>query len=488
VQFNSIEFLIFFAVTYLLYRVLPFRWQNGMLLVASYIFYGWLDVRLVGLIVVATAISYYCGLGIDAGEDASSKPSYARYLFLKPDRRRALFLWLGIGGNLAILGFFKYFNFFVDSVAALTRSLGIRFEVLHLNILLIAGVSFYTFKAISYLADVYQRKIAATPNIVNFALYLAFFPSLLAGPIDRAGKLIPQLDKPRTINFDQSAEGTFLILLGLFKKVAIADGLAPTVNGVYGAAGAPTWIDVFLATVLYTIQIYCDFSGYSDIAIGLAKLLGIDLMQNFNLPYFSKNPSEFWRRWHISLSTWLRDYLYIPLGGNRRGNLATYRNLMVTMVLGGLWHGPDWNFVLWGFYQGATLCVYRALGIRETRAEPAQVGNLFLAVGAGIVFFFITCYGWLLFRSTSLEQVLNFTHILFTDFGNFKLTMPKLELSASWGMPLLIVYEILAYVSSRPGFKYRFPMPLCAAFYAMLIFVLLMGLSNEPAQYIYTQF
>jgi D-alanyl-lipoteichoic acid acyltransferase DltB (MBOAT superfamily) len=544
VTFNSVEFVVFFVVTYFLYRILPLRGQNLILLIASYVFYASWDVRFIFLIVLSTVVDFYCGSMIETGQLKRSKRRFAslflvfaafffltvqwdavksgsvqwaqllpaslsawlvllgtlalvavanllypRFASLPEKQRRKLFLWISVCTNLALLGFFKYFNFFISSAEGLIRSLGIPAEFLHLNIVLPVGISFYTFKTISYTVDVYRGKIQAAQRFVDFALFLAYFPPLLAGPIDRASSLLPQLSNPRQITFKQSAEGVFLILFGLFKKVAISDGVASSVNAIYGTSGTVSWIDVVLATFLYTVQIYCDFSGYSDMARGVSKLFGIELMVNFNLPYFSKDPSEFWRRWHISLSTWLRDYLYIPLGGNRKSERRTYLNLMTTMVLGGLWHGAAWNFVLWGFYQGALLCVYRAFTPKATKQAPSKNSlSAPRALVATLLFFMLTCYGWLLFRATSLEQIITFTKILFVDFGNLTLTLPKPPLPALLGIPLLIGYEIFEYQANNPDFYGRFPTPARGALYAALIIILLMGESNAPAQFIYSQF
>ncbi|WP_202951048.1 MBOAT family O-acyltransferase [Fortiea contorta] len=466
-----------------------------MLLIASYIFYAWLDVRLVFLIIFSTVIVFYCGGIIGTGRlngssrNLITKSLYPQLAKLTEAQTRLLFLRVGICATLFILGFFKYFNFFSDSAEAVISTIGLKVNLFHLNIVLIAGVSFYIFKAISYLVDIYKNKVEATNNFINFALFLAFFPPLLAGPIDRASQLLPQLENPRKLSFEQSVQGIFLILFGLFKKVAIADGISPSVDAVYQATNGVSWLSVVVGTLYYTIQIYCDFSGYSDMAIGVSKLFGIELMVNFNLPYFSKDPSEFWNRWHISLSSWLRDYLYIPLGGSRRGNLATYRNLMITMILGGLWHGAAWNFVIWGFYQGAVLCIYRFFG---TKKNQETANNKFLVfiqgLAATLIFFVLTCYGWLLFRATSLEQIITFTKILFLDVGNLALNVPKPPLSALMGIPVLIGYEILGYIFGKPDFRYRFPIPARAAFYAIVIFILLMGQSNAPTQFIYSTF
>lgn len=548
--FNSVEFLVFFVITYLLYRVIPFQGQNLLLLIASYIFYGWWDVHFLFLIVISTATDFYCGAMIDTGQLARPKRRFASLLVvlaafffdtlrwnavqvrtepialsvqwvqllpaswsgwlvllgalavvalanllyspstsLEEKQRRNLFLWLSVCTNLALLGFFKYCNFFISSAEGLIRALGIHTQFLDLNLILPVGISFYTFKAISYACDIYRGKLKASDRFLDFALFWAYFPPLFAGPIDRAAELLPQLSSPRQLSFKQSTQGLFLILFGLFKKVAIADGVASSVDAIYGSSGTASWIDVVLATFLYAVQIYCDFCGYSDIARGVSKLFGIELMVNFNLPYFSKGPSEFWRRWHISLSTWLRDYLYISLGGSRQGTRRTYQNLMATMVLGGLWHGAAWNFVLWGFYQGALLCGYRAFNLEATQQPPGKNGLRFLGgLAATLCFFTVTCYGWLLFRATSLSQIITFTKILVGDFGNLALTIPNPPLPALLGIPLLICYEFLEYRAKDLYFYRFYPIPAAAALYAALIIILLMGESNAPVQFIYSQF
>jgi alginate O-acetyltransferase complex protein AlgI len=554
--FNSIEFLVFLVIVYTLYRILPFRGQNVMLLVASYIFYGWWDKQFLFLILLITSLDFCSALIIGRGELTATQrqlPSlvlivsaffcvtvqweaiqfslnpwaigvewsrllpqgwtgwlvflgsigavaianlfYPRLIALPERRRQNICLGLSITIDLLILAFFKYFNFFVGSAADLLHSLGLPADFMTLNILLPVGISFYTFQTMSYTIDVYRKELEPAKRFSDFALSVCFFPHLVAGPIVRATDLMPQFILPRTITFDQTIRGLYLILFGLFKKVAIADGLAGSVNAVYNSTGTVSWLDVVAATLLFTFQIYCDFSGYTDIARGVAKLFGVELVVNFNLPYFSKTPSEFWQRWHISLSTWLRDYLYISLGGNRKGKLNIYRNLMATMVLGGLWHGAAWNYVLWGFYQGALLCIYRALGIRDPKksAQPTHQSALNLkkflsSAAATLVFFGLTCYGWLLFRANSLEQIVSFTQILLTNFGDFSLSMPKPTLSGMMGLAVLIAYEFIEYGGNTVHFYRQYPAILRGAFYAILTLLILMGTSNAPAQFIYFQF
>jgi D-alanyl-lipoteichoic acid acyltransferase DltB (MBOAT superfamily) len=546
--FNSLEFLVFLPTVYLLYVCMGHRRQNRMLLIASYVFYGAWDERFLFLIVLSTAVDYCAGLMIEEGRVARrarwgaslyvvlsafalitldwsavafgagnswlsidwsallSNPLgwwtlfgtlavltvahllYPRLRDLDDSRRRRLFVTLSIVTNLSILGFFKYFDFFIASAEDLAGSIGFRGD-LRLNLILPVGISFYTFQTMSYTIDVYRGRTRSTREFLDFALFVAFFPQLVAGPIERARHLLPQLLKPRTLSFEQTTRGLYLILFGLFKKVAIADGVAGSVDSVFGSAGAASAPDIAAATALFAVQIYCDFSGYSDIARGTAKLLGIDVMTNFNLPYFSANPSEFWQRWHISLSSWLRDYLYIPLGGNRLGDWKTYRNLMLTMALGGLWHGAAWNFVLWGIYHGTVLCVYRWFGWGSDSEEPVRSVSSALKKLVAISFFFaLTYYGWLLFRAVSFEQIAYFTETLLTGWGDGSLSMKRPTLAALSGLPLLAVYEIIEHWKGSVHFYVGFWRPIRGALYATMILVLLMGTSNEPAQFIYFQF
>jgi D-alanyl-lipoteichoic acid acyltransferase DltB (MBOAT superfamily) len=556
--FNSLDFLIFLIAVYVLYRILPFRGQNAMLLVASYVFYGWWNERFLFLILLTTCVDFCSGLMIGRGRMTRMErllPSLcivlAAFLFvtvqwdaihlsfnplwlsiqwsnLLPANwinwlvligaiavivianlcysviaaidetwRRKGFLIASILINLGILGVFKYFNFFVGSAEALLQNIGFQTDFWSLSIILPVGISFYTFQTMSYTIDIYRKEMKPTRHFFDFALFVSFFPQLVAGPIVRAVDLLPQLLQPRQMTVEQSLRGLYLILFGLFKKVAIADGLAGSVNAVFTTSGTVSWLDVVVATFLFTFQIYCDFSGYSDIARGVAKLFGIELMVNFKLPYFSKTPSEFWRRWHISLSTWLRDYLYISLGGNRQGRSRTYQNLMTTMVLGGLWHGAAWNYVLWGVYQGALLCIYRAFGLeklsRSSQGAQPQTGRWFgmidlRSVVAIVSFFSLTCYGWLLFRANSLEQITAFSRILLTDMGNLTLHVPQPTLPALVGLPLLILYEWVEYHASTVQFYTRYPAMMRGAFYALLTMLIIMGTSNAPTQFIYFQF
>jgi D-alanyl-lipoteichoic acid acyltransferase DltB (MBOAT superfamily) len=546
--FNSLIFFCFLPVVYVLYRILPFRWQNRVLLLAGYVFYGCWDVRFLFLIAFSTTVDFTIGLllahkvmpaharwtaslflvgaavvflcpnwpALVAGGSAGSLAAFfapqtlglqvlagtvvfvlianlliARIAGSPDDRYRKLLIFASVLVNLAFLGFFKYCNFLVDSAEHALRAVGLDPTSFHLSVVLPVGISFYTFQSLSYTIDAYRRRVAPTANFWDFALFVAYFPPMVAGPIERARHLLPQLTRPRRIRLSQSLDGLVLILLGLFKKVAIADGIAPSVAAVFASSGLVSHSDVIFATLLFAIQIFCDFSGYSDIARGVSKLFGIELMLNFNLPYFSRNPSEFWRRWHISLSSWLRDYLYIALGGNRLGAARTYLNLFATMLLGGLWHGAAWNYVLWGAYQGTLLAAHRLLtGGRESPEAPAGSTGarpLLTALKIG-VFFLFCCYGWLLFRAHSFEQIKTFTSLLF-GFGTAgPSVISKPTTSALLGILVLGLLQFLDYRAGKLESFNRWPPALQGLLYAIVIFILVMGTSNAPVQFIYFQF
>ncbi len=390
--FNSLQFGIFFVIVYGLYLVLGHKWQNRLLLAASCVFYGSWDYRFLFLMFTSIITDFICSQKICASDDAV---------------RRKRFLLISIFINLSILGFFKYFNFFASNFQMFLQSLGLRVNINLLHIILPVGISFYTFKTMSYTIDVYRKKLVPVKSLVDYALLVSFFPLLIAGPIERGAHLLPQVQSPRRITLAKVYGGAFLILWGLFLKVFIADNLAGIVDPVFSAAPPYDGAKILLAIYAFTVQIYCDFNGYSQIAMGLGRCMGFDIMVNFNLPYFVTNPRDFWHRWHISLSTWLRDYLYIPLGGNRKGGAMTYRNLFVTMLLGGLWHGAAWTFIIWGAYHGLLLCIHKI--IEPVLARVPSPKNIFAGKiwkWLRIIFFFhLVCAGWLLFKANSFSQI-----------------------------------------------------------------------------------
>jgi alginate O-acetyltransferase complex protein AlgI len=392
VVFNSIVFLVFLAIVLTLYYRTRHKAQNVILVIASYVFYGWWDWRFLGLLVATTFFDYACARWI---ESCVSR------------KKRKLLLAASMTVNLSVIGFFKYFNFFADSFARILETFGMRADVPTLQVILPLGISFYTFLSMSYTIDVYRGHLKASKNPLDFMLYVSFFPHLVAGPIVRAQDLLPQCRSPRTIKQDQVLDGIWLCLLGYLKKIVIADRLAPFVDWGFSGGQTPmqdanSWLFLYA----FALQIYGDFSGYSDIARGLAKLMGFELMHNFKAPYLVSNPAAFWKNWHISLSVWLRDYLYIPLGGNRRGKLLTFRNLMLTMLLGGLWHGAGFAFLAWGLFHGLLLVLHRVWDHGRKRDAPPSAGKLrgLLAV---FIFFHITCIGWLLFRAGTVPRAIS---------------------------------------------------------------------------------
>jgi D-alanyl-lipoteichoic acid acyltransferase DltB (MBOAT superfamily) len=397
--FNSFTFFIFFIVVIGLNFSLPHKWQNRMLLLASYIFYSWWDWRFLSLILISTILDYYCGLKVH------KKPKvYAKKQFI----------YLSVICNLTLLGFFKYYNFFVDSMAQFLTQIGFNPNLPILSVILPVGISFYTFQTMTYSIDVYRGKLKPTTDFLDFALFVSFFPQLVAGPIERASRLLPQIQNKRSVKMCSFLDGLQLIYWGLFKKVFVADNLGPVVDSIYGAPSATGW-EYIIATWAFAWQIFCDFSGYTDIARGVAKCLGFNLQLNFLQPYFVTNPSTFWRHWHISLSSWLRDYLYIPLGGNRGSKWNVYRNLMITMLLGGLWHGAGWTFLLWGAYHGVLLCIFRVFHLSSKNGNSSQT-PLDVYLIKCFFMFQVICISWIFFRAADLTQViLIFKQLLLID-------------------------------------------------------------------------
>jgi D-alanyl-lipoteichoic acid acyltransferase DltB (MBOAT superfamily) len=472
--FNSLQFFAFFVVVYAAYRLLPHRAQNWFLVGASYYFYAAWDWRFLSLLIGSTVVDFFV----------------ARYLARATDpRRRRLALIASLAFNLGMLGFFKYFDFFAGSLQAIFERLGWRLDPVTVNVILPIGISFYTFMTISYVIDVYRRDIQPAGSFIDFALFVAYFPHLVAGPILRASLLLPQIGRPRVITDRQVIEGLWLTAWGLFQKMFVADNLGDLVGAVFGPSGSPGGLDVLVATYAFAFQIYGDFAGYSNIARGISKLMGIELNVNFLFPYFVASPQAFWRNWHISLSTWLRDYLYIPLGGNRGSGLATTRNLMITMVLGGLWHGAAWTFVLWGVYQGAVLVVARgvaALGQRARVVVPPGLNWRRLALG--VLMFHVTCYGWLVFRAESFGQLAAFTRLLFTDLRPSAMTLQSLVVPLLWVVtPLILVHVYQARKGSETA-PVELSWPWRYALYGAVFYLTLLFGDFEGAQFIYFQF
>lgn len=469
--FNSLEYAVFLPAVLGLYWLVRRRTpQNVLILVASYAFYGAWDARFLLLMMLSTVVDYTVGIWLQRTEDQRV-------------RRRIFSLSLAV--NLGILGFFKYFNFFVDSAAGLLTSVGLQPNPPTLRILLPIGISFYTFHGISYTFDVYRRQIAPTHNLLDFACFIAFFPQLVAGPIGRARIQLPQFQRDRTPpDADGIRSALFLILLGLFKKVAVADALAPYVNQAFRDPASTGALTLIIGVYAFALQIYGDFSGYTDIARGSARLLGIDLIRNFEQPYLSRSVTEFWRRWHISLSTWLRDYLYIPLGGNRGSRPAVYRNLMITMLLGGLWHGASWTFVLWGGLHGLYLVAHRALARRGDR-EPEQPWGIRDLLPT-LATFHLVCFAWIFFRSPSLGAAASvLTGIATLRPGPIDLNAPVM-LAAAAAAIFLIDFLQRRRGSDTPVLSWN-PVARGIAYAAMVVAILIFS-GATPVPFIYFQF
>ncbi len=475
--FNSLQFAVFFAIVYSLYLVLNHKWQNRLLLTASYVFYGSWDWRFLSLIVISTVLDYYCGLKIRRAGDL---------------KRRRLFLFFSVAGNLSILGFFKYSNFFAANLQVLMKSFGLAPDPFLLQVILPVGISFYTFQTMSYTIDIYRGTLEPTRRFLDFALFVAFFPQLVAGPIERASHLLPQVLSPRKVTPDKFYGGCYLILWGLFQKMFVADNLAKIVDRIFGSAPPYNGAEVLLSLYAFAFQIFCDFAGYSNIARGLGRCMGFEIMVNFRLPYFSPNPREFWRRWHISLSTWLKDYLYIPLGGDRRGTALTCRNLAITFFLGGLWHGAAWNFVIWGIFWGGVVICYRFVRSLRPRMADSTAGSpaeRIRQVIKIILFFHLVCLGWLLFRAQSLAQIggmlkglcYNFN---LTDYIGWREDLLLLIIYTS----LLLFIQYFQFLKNDLEVVRRWPAEARIAVYLSLVYsIFILGVTH-PQYFIYFQF
>ena len=474
--FNSQTFFVFFLIVYLLYLISDHKWQNRLLLVASYVFYGWWDWRFLSLIGISTVVDYIFALKI-AGENDEEK--------------RKKYLAISACSNFGMLGFFKYFNFFSGSFSDLMQVFGWKPDPVTLNIVLPVGISFYTFQTMSYVIDVYRKELPATRKFLDFALFISFFPQLVAGPIERAKHLLPQILAPRILNPEKFYEGCYLILWGLFQKVFVADNLAKIVDPVFASPDTPNGVLVLLVSYAFAFQVFADFAGYSDIARGLGKCMGFDIMINFNNPFFSANPQEFWQRWHISLSSWLRDYVYVPLGGNRKGPACTLKNIMITMILGGLWHGAAWTYVLWGAYHGFLLVIHRFLKPvldRIRMPERSIAGKLWWGLRVAI-FFHLWCFGMLLFRSQTVHQFLQMmrailwnTHLSLAS--GVSLALQQLLFFTG----LLVLIQTVQYLKKDLTFILRSPLILRAAFYYVFFYLIIFWSENAYREFIYFQF
>ena len=481
--FNSIDFAIFLPIVFALYWFFTNRnlkLQNLLIVLASYVFYGWWDWRFLSLILFSTVVDYSVGLGL-----------------LKESRlsRRKLLLWTSILVNLGFLGFFKYYNFFLDNFITAFSFFGTPIKANTLNIILPVGISFYTFQTLSYTIDVYRRKLEPTKDFIAFAAFVSFFPQLVAGPIERATHLLPQFFQKRHFDYSKAVDGMRQILWGLFKKMVIADNCAQYANDIFNHSDAYSGSTLVLGALFFSFQIYGDFSGYSDIAIGTSRLFGFDLKKNFNFPYFSRDIAEFWRRWHISLSTWFRDYLYIPLGGSHGGLLQKIRNTFIIFIVSGFWHGANWTFIFWGALNALYFLPLLLTKNNRRNLDVVAQGKMFpnlKELMQILLTFSLTVFAWIFFRAENLGHALSYIAEIFSssifiapDFKGVSKIVP---------MVILLIFFIILewrgregeFAISNMGLKWNRLSRW--SFYSFLVFLIAMFMQTEESPFIYFQF
>ena len=425
--FNSISFAIFLPIVFFLYWFITnknLKLQNILLLVASYYFYACWDWRFMFLLMFSTFLDYYTGLKIEEN---------------KKQNLRKFWLWLSVGINLGFLGFFKYYNFFAESFAEMLQNFGLQVNPWTLKVILPVGISFYTFHGLSYVLDIYFKRIKAERNFVEYAVFVSFFPLLVAGPIERATHLLPQIKVKREFSYEKAVDGMRQILWGLFKKMVIADNCAVFANQIFANSATASGSELVLGALFFTFQIYGDFSGYSDIALGTARLFGIDLLRNFAFPYFSRDIAEFWRRWHISLSSWFRDYLYIPLGGSKGGNWMRIRNTFAIFLVSGFWHGANWTFIIWGFLNALFIMPSIILKTNRNNLEIVAMNKLipsFRDVFNILLTFSLTVFAWIFFRAESVHHAIEY---IVGIFNASLFTIPDVK-TAAYATLILIAF------------------------------------------------
>jgi D-alanyl-lipoteichoic acid acyltransferase DltB (MBOAT superfamily) len=481
--FNSFDFAIFLPVVFLLYWFVfkhSLRLQNALIVVASYVFYGWWDWRFLSLILFSTLVDFLVGKQL--GKEAK-------------DNKRRLWLWLSVVVNLGFLGFFKYFNFFLENFQAAFSFFGFEIGGRALSIVLPVGISFYTFQTLSYTIDVYKRKLKPTQDFIAFAAFVSFFPQLVAGPIERATHLLPQFYRKRQFSYPLAANGCRQILWGFFKKLVIADNCAEYANLIFNNSESYSGSTLFLGALFFAFQIYGDFSGYSDIAIGTSRLFGFDLMKNFAFPYFSRDIAEFWRRWHISLSTWFRDYVYIPLGGSRGSKWGQVRNVFIIFLVSGFWHGANWTFMVWGGLNALYFLPLLLLKLNRSNMEVVAERSFFPSakelLQMGITFI-LTVLAWVSFRA---EDIAHAWQIYAGIFDSTLFTVPREVLSSKLLMcvALILFFVFVEWLGRRREFAIEYlleahPRWLRWSWYIFLIFLMGMFMQTEETPFIYFQF
>jgi alginate O-acetyltransferase complex protein AlgI len=488
--FNSIDFALFFPIVFILYWMVAKKLQlrNALILVASYVFYGWWDWRFLLLIVISSAVDYVVG---------------QQLIKAQSNAQRKWLLGLSLLVNLGFLCYFKYANFFIETFIDGFRLFGMQLESTTLNIILPVGISFYTFQTLSYTIDIYNKKLQPTKDALAFFSFVAFFPQLVAGPIERASHLLPQFHKTYIFNYNRVRSGLLLMAFGLFKKMVIADRAAIYANEVFNNPEAYNGVPYLIGIFLFAFQIYCDFSGYSDIAIGAARTMGFDLMKNFDSPYFSRSLTEFWRRWHISLSTWFRDYVYIPLGGSKKGRFRTYANLFIVFVVSGLWHGAAITFVVWGAIHGIVLMVEKALySAKQPLYKKSYLitQNWLARLLSAIMIFSIVCLAWIFFRANSMGDAILILKGVFTTFNwdqitlleTYKIGFTGIEIWVLLGfIALLCVAEIMHKRFNLFRLMQKQPIVIRWSSYLVIVFtIIVFGVygTGIPKEFIYFQF
>jgi D-alanyl-lipoteichoic acid acyltransferase DltB (MBOAT superfamily) len=477
--FNSLAFAMFFVVVFALYWFVfnkNLRGQNLMLQAASYFFYACWDWRFLFLLMFSTFLDYYTGLKI---YDAQSKTA------------RRTWLIISVGINLGFLCFFKYYNFFAQSMVGLFQNFGLQLELSTLNVILPVGISFYTFHGLSYVFDLYNRKIEPSRDYINYALFVSFFPLLVAGPIERATHLLPQVNKPRTFSMAQAKDGLIQMIWGFFKKMVVADTCAVFANDIFNNYTDQNGFTLFMGAIFFAFQIYGDFSGYSDIAIGISKMLGFELMTNFKFPYFSRDIAEFWRRWHISLSSWFRDYLYFPLGGSRVSRWKAIRNIFIIFLVSGFWHGANWTFLAWG---GLHAALYLPLFLTDNNRKNLvhmglNVNMQGLKEGANVLFTFaMVVLAWIFFRANNISDAVNYIAGIFSKPWNAGYFLKNNRYLLISGMAMFAIVQMLAMESWCLKRNWLFPKLGFAAAVLMIIEVVFLGSYKNHFQFIYFQF
>lgn len=487
--FNSLNFCLFLPIVFFLYWFVfhkNFRQQNMLLLISSYFFYACWDYRFLFLLMFSTLLDYFSGLKMDA---ASSKTN------------KRIWFWLSVIINLGFLGVFKYYNFFADSLQNFFALIGIHVSLWTLQVILPVGISFYTFHGLSYVIDIYNGKIKAERNFVDYAVFVSFFPLLVAGPIERATHLLPQIQRERRFDLSKAVDGLRQILWGLFKKIVIADSCAQYANMIFNNAGSYSGATLVLGALFFTFQIYCDFSGYSDIALGTARLFGVELLRNFAFPYFSRDIAEFWRRWHISLSTWFRDYLYIPLGGSKGGTWMKVRNTFIIFIVSGFWHGANWTFIIWGFLNALYIMPSILLSTNRNNLDIVAQGSYlptWRETFQMAITFFLTVIAWIFFRASNVAHAFTFIKDMFTGlFSKAAYFRAAHFLSAEVGLvlPLLILFFFITewhgrehqYAIQNVGTRYPKPFR-WILYYGLTLVIFYFAGSGKEQEFIYFQF